>query len=327
MQVMYETWQSELSKGFKTSAELLQYLNLPIISSSTAAEAEFKTRVPRGFANRMRKGDLQDPLLKQVLAVPDELIPQAGFTRDPLKETEYNPLPGLIHKYHGRVLITLTRACAINCRYCFRRHFPYEENNPGREGLMEICEYIRKEPSIHEVILSGGDPLLAPNQTLRYFFDLLRNIKHVQTIRIHSRIPIVLPARIDESFLHLLRDKRFKFVLVLHANHPNEFDEAVAAACKRLRHTGVTLLNQTVLLKTINDSVEILSALSHTLWQHGILPYYLHLLDKVTGAAHFDVSKTHASDLSRTLAHVLPGYLVPRLVADMPGEKSKQAVF
>ena len=320
-------WQKNLAEGFSSAAELLTFLQLPHSLADNIAEQQFKTRVPRGFAARMQPGNRYDPLLLQVLAVNEELKLTDGFIVDPLAEITAIPLSGLIHKYHGRVLLTLTGACAINCRYCFRRHFPYQDNNPGRSGWKDAVDYIAKDARIHEVILSGGDPLLAKDNLLSDLFTQLAAISHVRTVRIHTRIPVVLPERVNESFLHLLAETRLHKVVVLHSNHPHELDKNVLDACAALRHTGCHLLNQTVLLAGVNDNAVTLAELSERLFSFGVLPYYLHLLDKVHGAAHFDVSVQQALSIFQQLQTLLPGYLVPRLVREEAGKKHKTLII
>jgi len=320
------SWQRLLAEGFASSRALLEFLELPEGFASTVAEQVFKTRVPRGFAACMNKADPSDPLLRQVLAVPDELTPVPGFVRDPLDEAAHNPKPGLIHKYAGRVLLTVTGACAINCRYCFRRHFPYAENNPGRAGWADALAYIKADTSIHEVILSGGDPLLAPDTTLQFLINALDVIPHVHTLRIHTRLPVVLPERITPSLCTLLSTSRFQCVVVLHANHAAELSRAVFEACNALRQAGCHVLNQSVLLAGVNNSIDALVALSKRLWTCGVLPYYLHVLDRVEGAAHFSVADDEIKALFHALPAYLPGYLVPRLVQEVPGAKSKVLV-
>lgn len=327
MQSANNTWQKALAEGFASSSTLLQFLNLPVTQASSEAEQLFKTRVPRGFAACMEPGNPNDPLLRQVLAVHDELLTAEGFTKDPLDESHYNPLPGLIHKYKGRVLLTVTGVCAINCRYCFRRHFDYEGNNPGRRGWQAACAYIESDTSIQEVILSGGDPLLATDQTLQFLLDALSGIPHVHTVRIHTRLPVVLPERITPSLCHLLKTSRFQVAVVLHANHANELRDEVLSACVALRAAGCQLLNQSVLLSGVNDSADRLIALSQRLWACGVLPYYLHLLDKVSGTAHFDVALSAAKKEVHAMRAALPGYLVPRLVVERPGGKNKSMVY
>ena len=320
------SWQRVLAEGFGSARALLQFLELPTTLGSSAAEQVFKTRVPRGFAACMNKGDINDPLLRQVLAVPDELTVVEGFVADPLDEAAYNAKPGLIHKYAGRVLLTVTGVCAINCRYCFRRHFPYADNNPGRAGWRDALAYIEADTSIHEVILSGGDPLLAPDPTLQFLIHALEAIPHVHTLRIHTRLPVVLPERITPDLCALLSASRFQCVVVLHANHAAELSKRVSDACAALRQAGCHVLNQSVLLAGVNDSVEVLVALSKRLWACGVLPYYLHVLDNVDGAAHFSVFEVDIKALLAALPAHLPGYLVPRLVKEVPGAKSKVLV-
>lgn len=319
-------WQKILAQGFSSAAELLGFLDLPVAEGSLLAEKQFKTRVPRGFAARMQRGNRKDPLLLQVLAVEKELQTADGFTQDPLNEIAANPIQGLIHKYHGRVLLTVTGACAINCRYCFRRHFPYQDNNPGRAGWLPVVDYIANNPDIHEVILSGGDPLLAKDNVLADLFTLLETVPHLRTLRIHTRIPVVLPDRINSDLIQRLETSRLQIVVVLHSNHPNELDPSVASACKALRQAGCHLLNQSVLLAGVNNNVDVLVALSERLFSFGVLPYYLHVLDKVQGAAHFDVDLADAFAIYQALQARLPGYLVPRLAREEPGKKNKTLI-
>ncbi|KTD34728.1 lysine 2,3-aminomutase [Legionella moravica] len=317
------SWQKKLAQGFNSATDLLSYLELPIKMGSALAEKEFSSRIPMGFANRMQKGDPNDPLLLQVLAVENELVSHDAYSLDPLVELSANPLKGLIHKYHGRVLLTIAGACAVNCRYCFRRHFPYKENNPGRNGWREICAYIAKDSSITEVILSGGDPLLASDLVLKELIQQLEQIQHVTTLRVHTRIPVVLPERIDTDLLSILESTRLKKVVVLHCNHGQELDESVLKACADLKKAGCLLLNQSVLLTGVNDNPKILAALSHALFSYGVLPYYLHVLDKVKGAAHFDMPFSRAQIIYQELQSLLPGYLLPRLAREEPGKLSK----
>lgn len=322
-----QRWQQILATGFSSAAELLKFLEIPEHAHSHRAEQQFATRVPRGFVQRMEKGNPQDPLLLQVLAVPEELNPQDGFSVDPLEETHTNLFPGLIHKYAGRVLLTVTGICAINCRYCFRRHFSYHANNPGKKGWVKTLEYIAGDESIHEVIFSGGDPLLASDETLKFLMNEIESIPHIKTLRIHTRIPIVLPERINHHVLHFLQNSSLQVVMVLHTNHPNELSHEVHHICQQLRAAGVTLLNQSVLLYNVNDCLETLVRLSHQLWSFGVIPYYLHMLDKVQGAAHFEVSDEKALQLMQQLTQQLPGYLVPRLAREKAGERSKTFLY
>lgn len=318
------SWQKKLAQGFSSVPDLLTYLELPHATGSSVAEQQFSSRIPMGFAERMQKGNPHDPLLLQVLATEKELEDNKKYEFDPLQESKRNPLKGLIHKYHGRVLVTLTGVCAVNCRFCFRRHFPYQDNNPGRNGFKEICDYIIQDTSITEVILSGGDPLLASDLVLAEFIQQLEQIPHVHTLRFHTRIPIVFPERIDQALLHLLSNTKLKKIIVLHCNHSQELEsESVHHVLRSLREVGCHLLNQTVLLSGINDDASILAALSQALFAQDVIPYYLHTLDKVKGAAHFDLPFATVQILYQQLQQLLPGYLLPRLVCEEPGKLSK----
>lgn len=319
-------WQKILAQGFACSQELLTYLDLPSDLASRGAEQAFKTRVPKRFAAKMERGNPKDPLLLQVLATSQELLEAPEYSQDPLQEANANPIPGVIHKYSNRLLLTVTGVCAINCRFCFRRHFPYSDNNPGQQGWQQAIAYIQQHPDIQEVILSGGDPLLASDAVLERLLTGLAAIDHVQTIRFHTRVPIVLPERIQPSLCKILAIPRFKMVMVLHSNHPRELDAAVHRACKRLQKAGCLLLNQSVLLKEINDDSAILTLLSQQLFEFGILPYYLHLLDPIQGAQHFDLSLEHALKIYHDLQSQLPGYLVPKLVREEAGRLYKTIV-
>lgn len=318
---MYKNqWQKALTDLIKDPQILFDYLELDqnLLEGAYKAIKSFPLRVPRGFAARMQKGDPNDPLLRQVLPLKDELISHPGYTHDPLKEAEVNPVPGLLHKYHGRVLVTLTSACAVHCRYCFRRHFPYENNNPGKRGWGAIVAYIENQKTIQEVILSGGDPLTLNDDLLEQFSIELTNISHIKRLRIHTRVPIVLPERITSNFCGWLKQTQhiLQTVIVVHANHPQEINGDVNVTLAKLRQCGVTLLNQSVLLKGINDDAKVLAALSEKLFAANVLPYYLHILDKVSGAAHFDIDIEKARSIHAELRALLPGYLVPRLVRE-----------
>ena len=320
-----QSWKQILADVVRDPAELLALLDLPAdqLPQHLAASKDFALRVPRPFVARMKPGDWHDPLLLQVLPQGSELDYQPGYSNDPLAEAQSNPKPGIIHKYHGRVLLILSGGCAINCRYCFRRHFPYQANNPSRSEWQASLNYIAEDPTIEEVILSGGDPLTVSDHSLTELIAQLENIPHVKTLRIHSRLPIVIPQRINASFLTLLTATRLNTVMVVHCNHPQEIDDRVGFALQQLSRQGTTVLNQSVLLKGINDDLNTLTELSQRLFQFGVLPYYLHLLDKVEGAAHFDVSEQQAQQLASGLLHCLPGYLVPKLVKEQPGALSK----
>ncbi len=318
------SWQKNLAQGFSSVTDLLTYLKLPLAMGNSFAEKQFSSRIPLSFAKRMEKGNPTDPLLLQILATGNELKVTKGYDADPLKERESNPVKGLIHKYHGRVLLTLTGICAVNCRYCFRRHFPYKDNNPGRNGFKVIGDYLAKDQSITEVILSGGDPLLASDLILADLIEQLEKIPHIHTLRIHTRIPVVFPERIDKGLLSVLANTRLKKVVVLHCNHAQELnDDLVHQVLDNLRQVGCHLLNQTVLLAGINDKAQILADLSQALFAQNVIPYYLHTLDKVQGAAHFDLPFSSVQKLYQQLQKLLPGYLVPRLVCEEPGKLSK----
>lgn len=323
-----EHWQTALIQAVTDPKVLLDLLELDssLLNDAKAAAKLFPLKVPLGFVARMEKGNLNDPLLKQVLPIGAEFSEVPNYVKDPLGENKVNPVPGLLHKYQGRVLLTPTSACAIHCRYCFRRHFPYAANNPGKSGWALALDYIAKDSSIHEVILSGGDPLIMNDKQLEEFGEKLSQIPHLKRLRIHSRLPIVLPERITKTLLNWLKKLPLQTILVIHCNHPNEIDHTVTDALRALREHEVTLLNQTVLLKSVNDNVKTLVALSEALFATHVLPYYLHVLDKVEGTAHFDLPLAKAQELHRLMSHQLPGYLVPRLVMEKAGALAKISV-
>lgn len=318
-------WQQQLSGAIRDPVELCQRLGLDPawLAGARRGHALFEVRVPEAYLARICPGDPDDPLLRQVLPLSAEADKQPGYIADPLQEAEHSPRQGLIHKYAGRVLLITSPACAVNCRYCFRRHFPYQDNAPSRTQWDESLNYLRDDPSIREAILSGGDPLAANDRQLAWLVERLEGIVHLKRLRIHTRLPVVIPDRVDDALLGWLGESRLQKVMVLHINHANEIDEAVVEACKRLRDAGVTLLNQSVLLRGVNDSVDVLSALSERLFEAGILPYYLHVLDPVAGAAHFDVPDDEARRLVDELRTRLPGFLMPTLAREVPGEGSK----
>lgn len=320
-----DTWQTLLSQTLESPEALIRYLELPdsLLAGANRASLEFAMRIPRPWLERIEKGNPDDPLLRQVLPLSEELDDVPGFTRDPLEEMHSNPVDGLIHKYKGRVLVILTGACAINCRYCFRRHFPYAENRLGPQQWQKILDYIAADTTITEVIFSGGDPLVSSDSRLKQLITDLEQIPHLSRLRIHSRLPVVLPQRITGSFISVLSQTRLKVVTVIHSNHPQELDSHVAAAMQRLTQAGITVLNQAVLLRGVNDSVPTLKKLSEELFNIGVLPYYLFTFDPVKGAAHFDLPDDEARQLLRQLQDQLPGYLVPRLAREIPGRGAK----
>jgi len=306
-------------------AELLALLELDSTLETLDYERlrDFPLRVPHSFVARMRKGDPQDPLFLQIWPATAEGVDTAGFSSDAVGDLASLKSGGLIHKYRGRALVIATGACAINCRYCFRRHFPYNDSLASRGNWRETLAQIEADPSIEEVILSGGDPLSLTDDKLSAFVSALERIPHVGRLRLHTRTAVVLPERVDEALLGWLGRTRLQKVVVLHINHANEIDAAVETAIIRLRGAGATLLNQSVLLQNVNDSSDALAALSERLFACGVLPYYLHLLDRVQGAGHFEVNENKAVKLMGELAARLPGYLVPRLARELPGAPAK----
>ncbi len=316
-------WQRELAEGFRHPGALLRFLGLPSEHWDRRATAVFPFRVPRAFAARMRPRDPHDPLLLQVLPRSEENRETPGFVTDPVGDESAEVAPGVLHKYRGRVLLIVTGACAVQCRYCFRRQFPYPERQLTASRWRAALEYIRGNRDIREVILSGGDPLVLSDDRLQRMIADLAAIPHLHRLRIHSRLPIVLPSRIDDGLLAALTSTRFSPVMVVHANHGNEIDAAVERAVTRLRDHHVTVLNQSTLLAGVNDRVEALVALQETLFAAGILPYYLHLLDRARGTAHFEVDPARARALHEQLRRRLPGYLVPRLARDLPNAPYK----
>jgi len=322
-------WQHDLREVIRDPQELLVKTgssgDKPALAGRSAAS--FPLKVPFSWLQRIRPGMPDDPLLRQVLPLAEEDIDQPGYTADPLGEVDRTPSPGLIQKYHGRVLLVTTSVCAIHCRYCFRRHYPYSDNNPAQENWTSALDYIRADNSIHEVILSGGDPLSLSDDKLKSLIDKLEQIPHLRWLRIHTRMPVVLPSRVTDSLIQALSGNRFKQTMVIHANHPHEIEADVIPALQALHHSGMQLLNQSVLLHGINDDALILTELSQRLYSNHVLPYYLHMLDPVAGAAHFAVDISTATDIMETLQARLPGYLVPRLVRETAGSLYKTRVL
>ncbi len=319
------TWQSLWRDSLRDPLELLELLGLEAFSSqiSSTAQAAFAFRVPRGFAAKMRYGDPSDPLLRQVLPIlaEDQISPLLSL--DAVGDMAARQAPGVLHKYAGRALLVSTGSCAIHCRYCFRRHFPYSEESAAGNQWQSAVDYVKTHTDVEELLLSGGDPLSLSTAKLESLTEQLRSISHLKRIRIHTRLPIVLPERIDAEFLQWLHNLPWACVVVVHANHAQELDAPVQEALQRLRVPGITVLNQSVLLKGVNDTAESLAELSHRLLQADVLPYYLHQLDNVQGVAHFEVSDTAAQEIHRQLMAMLPGYLVPKLVREIAGEPSK----
>jgi EF-P beta-lysylation protein EpmB len=322
------TWQKALSQCITDPKELFSLLQLDEQHLTHAYQAAklFPLRVPRAFVERIKQGDIADPLLNQILPLQAELKTKKDFVIDPLTESRFNPLPGLLHKYKNRVLFILSGACAVNCRYCFRRNFPYENNNPGMQGWEKVLAYLEQDNNINEIILSGGDPLVISDNQLKYLINKIVAIKHIKRLRIHTRLPIVLPERITTEFIDIFANNRLQSILVIHCNHPQEIDNAVCHALKKMLDANILLLNQSVLLKNINDNADILVQLSEKLFENGVLPYYLHLLDKVTGSAHFEVSLIKAKKIMQEVRSCLPGFLVPKLTRETAGAKYKMVV-
>lgn len=320
-----ENWRYLLQQSGKNPRSLIEELGLEESSLrlSEIATRTFPFRVPDGFRQRIIRDDPDDPLLRQVLPLAAEDIEHPGYHPDPLAEDSSQPVPGLLHKYSGRALLVVTGACAIHCRYCFRRHFPYAEANPSADRWEKALAYIAADPDITEIILSGGDPLTLPDERLSVLANSLAEIPHLRRLRIHSRIPVVLPERIGTGLIDWLTGTRLQPVMVVHVNHANELDSQAAQAIKKLRDANVPLFNQSVLLKGVNDNTQILVRLSEALFALGIVPYYLHMLDPVAGATHFEVTETRARQIMRELLEHLPGYLVPKLVREIPGQANK----
>jgi EF-P beta-lysylation protein EpmB len=318
-------WQVALGQAITDPAELLEAVGLgpEWLPAAWDAAQVFPLRVPRGFVARMRRGDPADPLLRQVLPLAEECRDVEGFGPDPVGDLAAHKAPGVLHKYQGRVLLTATGACAIHCRYCFRRHFPYAEANASADHWAAALQYIAVHEDVQEVILSGGDPLTLSDRRLTEFVQAVEAIPHVHRLRLHTRLPVVLPERVTSALCAWLGATHLNCVVVLHINHAQEMDAAVHAACVRLKDSGATLLNQSVLLRGVNDSVASLVQLSESLFAASVLPYYLHQLDRVQGAAHFEVADMVAHRLLAGLHARLPGYLVPRLVREESGKAGK----
>ncbi|MBF4256251.1 EF-P beta-lysylation protein EpmB [Vibrio anguillarum] len=319
-----QNWLQQLTNAISNPAELLQQLEIDpaLWQNGFAARKLFALRVPQSFVDRMEKGNPYDPLLRQVLPLNEEFEWHDGYSNDPLDE-QNNAIPGLLHKYRNRVLMIVKGGCAINCRYCFRRHFPYQENKGSKQVWQQSVDYITAHPELNEVILSGGDPLMAKDEELRWLIDAISSVPHIKRLRIHSRLPVVIPARITDALCDLLRETRLQVILVTHINHANEINLEFKQQMSRLRAINVTLLNQGVLLKGVNDSVDAQVALSETLFDAGILPYYLHVLDKVQGAAHFFVSDQKAKEIMAGVIERVSGYLVAKLTREIGGRASK----
>ncbi len=324
-----QPWQAVVRSAIRDPAVLCRRLDLP---ASLAAQAgvghrQFRTFVPESFLARIRPGDPQDPLLLQVLPLEQEVNPRPGDMRDPVGDAAAQRAPGLIHKYHGRALLIARGVCAIHCRYCFRRHFPYESAPLTTDQFDEALQIVRNDRSLEEIILSGGDPLMMVDDKLDELIQLIEAIPHVIRLRIHTRLPVVIPSRVTEKLCQLLQHTGMSVIMVAHINHPQEIDESVQQAIARLLRHGVLMLNQSVLLRGVNDRLETLVELSRHLIDMNCLPYYLHQLDRVAGAGHFEVPQTEGESLIRQMREVLPGYAIPRYVREVAGESAKQLIM
>ncbi len=324
-------WQKELKLSYSRLSDLYKALDLMHLYDQNDERARdlFAMRVPRPFVKLMNKGDPNDPLLLQVKPSHHEFVDLPGYVSDPLEEHDA-ALPGLLHKYQSRVLIMFKTGCAVNCRYCFRRHFPYSDNSVNKAQLKSHLEYIKADNNINEVILSGGDPLMAKDAHIEWFVNELETINHVTRLRIHSRLPVVIPTRITDELTNTLASSRLNIVMVYHINHANEISDGLKSATSKLKAASVTVLNQAVLLKDINDSIDAQVQLHEQSFSAGILPYYLHVFDKVNGATHFDIepdaTEANAQQLYQQMLLALPGFLVPKMVREIGGEKSKTPI-
>lgn len=320
-----QSWQQQLANAIRSPEDLLNHVGLDIncLGYTQKGIAQFPVRVPLAFANRMQKENPDDPLLRQVFPYQEEDKEEPAFTTDPLNEKEACVTPGLLHKYFDRVLTVSTGACAIHCRYCFRRHFPYEDSDQSTSIWQKRFNYINDNHDINEIILSGGDPLSLADHKLAEYCNSINEIKHIKRIRIHTRFPIVIPDRLTQTLIDTLSAAKKEIIVVVHINHANEIDEQVSESLHRLNRQGLILLNQSVLLKGINNNANTLIQLSEQLIANKVTPYYLHMLDPVSGTTHFKVDELEAKSLIKEMQHKVSGYLVPKLVREIPGEKSK----
>lgn len=313
-----------MQQAITNGEQLLDRLGLSHLAPNLDANNPFPIRLPDSYLHKMRHGDATDPLLLQVL--PQLIENDSSGSRHPVHDLDFMQVPGLLHKYHGRALLITTGACAIHCRYCFRRHYPYAEASTKNNELEHSLRYLQQHPEIDEIILSGGDPLMLSDARLSRLIAQLDDIAQLRFLRIHTRIPVVLPSRVNDALIEILSRTRLKVCVVVHSNHANEICVAEQHVFERLRGAGMHLLNQSVLLKGINDSVDTLVKLSKKLYENDVLPYYLHMLDPVQGAMHFAVSESRASKIIDGMRGKLPGYLVPRLVREIPNSPSKSAI-
>lgn len=317
-------WRSLQKENFTRIEELLDFLQLaPELRASVLRHPRFVLNLPQRLALKIQKNTLNDPILRQFLPLTDELIPTPGFVSQPVEDTRFQKTKKILHKYQGRALLLISSACAMHCRYCFRQNFPYETEQKGFE---EELAYLKNDPTISEVILSGGDPLSLSNEALTHLFNALDTIPHIKRIRFHTRFPVGIPERIDDAFLSLLDSSSKQIFFIVHINHPLELDTDVASSLKKIQRLGIPVLNQAVLLKGVNDEEKSLLALCENLINAGITPYYLHALDPVSGAAHFALPDERGLELIAYLRKNLSGYGVPVFVREEPGLPSKTVV-
>lgn len=323
------SWQMAMKKAIRDPEELCELLSLPadLVPAARRAAEQFGLFAPREYLQRITPSDPADALLRQILPLGAELDEASGFTVDPLEEDRATLSPGLLQKYHGRALLVTTGACAIHCRYCFRRHFPYSITPRSTAAWQPALEHLAADTTIHEVILSGGDPLTLVDRLLGQLVEELEQISHLKRLRIHTRVPVIIPQRVTDELLARLQATRLTPVFVVHVNHPQEIDASVAAAFGRVVDAGVPVLNQAVLLAGVNDDADTLTELCERLVNLRVMPYYLHLLDRVAGTAHFEVPESRGREIVEQLTARLPGYAVPRLTRETPGEASKTVLM
>ena len=321
-------WQRAMKTAVRDGRQLCQLLGLGAAWESQAerAAASFPVFAPLGYIARMRYGDPRDPLLRQVLPLADENVDVPGFTADPVGDRTASLGPGLLQKYEGRVLLITTGACAVHCRYCFRRHYPYADGPHSPSAWEPALAQIAEDDSIHEVILSGGDPLTIVDEQLSQLVARIVQIPHVERLRVHTRLPVIIPERVTQSMLGWLRGTRLSPIVIVHANHAAELDDAVARSLAKLVDAGVVVLNQAVLLRGVNDTADAQYELCQRLVNLRVMPYYLHQLDRVAGAAHFEVPEPAGHAIIAELCRRLPGYAVPRYVREVEGGTSKVAL-
>lgn len=324
-----DAWQYEMRNSIRSVGDLLAHLQLSpdqLPRRIVSGAQDFPLKVTRSFIDRMVPGDPNDPLLLQILPVLDETENAATSPSliDPVGDVLAQRLPGVIHKYYGRVLVVATGACAAHCRYCFRRHFDYASSQTKHDAESGLLRYLESHKEVHEIILSGGDPLTLSDDRIKAWVQTVNNIPSLKTLRIHTRLPILLPNRVTKNLIEALSSTRLRVIIVVHTNHANELNDEVISALSSLDRARLTLLNQTVLLRGVNDTADRLIRLSERLWDARVLPYYVHTLDRVQGALHFEVNETTAIRLHEEIKRILPGYLVPRFVHEDPGGASKR---